>query len=115
MAKKKELKIELITDVKDNGELVTEVYKAPDFIPFSKLVNATKKLESLETATEVEAMIAMFEVLVDLYNNQFTLETLMNGLDARDALKVVETNIGALAGGVKQTQADRANLKAVTK
>ncbi|MDK3656267.1 hypothetical protein O0A22_11675 [Staphylococcus pseudintermedius] len=112
---KKNLKIELVTDVKDNGELETKTYEAPKFIPFSKLIEATKKLEKLEDASESEAISAMFNVLVDLYNNQFTVQELMDGIDAREALDVIETNIGALAGGARQKQADRENLKVVTK
>ncbi|MGI2239323.1 phage tail assembly chaperone G [Staphylococcus cohnii] len=114
MAKQtKQMSIELVTDVKDNGELVTETYKAPNFIPFSKLIKATTALEGLEEKTEMESMEITFQVVCDLYNNQFTVQELMDGLDSRNAVSIIQENIQQLSG---QNEAEQqANLKAVTK
>lgn len=103
MAKQtKQLKIELVTDVKDNGELVTQTFEAPKFIPFSKLIDTTKKLEGLEEKSEMEAMQETFGVIVELYNGQFTVEQLMNGLDAREAVSVIQEQISVLTNGAAQ-------------
>ena len=114
MAKQqKQMSIELVTDVKDNGELVTETYKAPNFIPFSKLIEATTKLDGLDDKSEMDAMKETFSVVCDLYNNQFTVEDLMNGLDSRTAVSVIQENIQHLSGQNEAEQ--KANLKAITK
>ena len=114
MAKQqKQMSIELVTDVKDNGEVETKVYKAPNFIPFSKLIQATTTLEGLEDKSEMEAMQETFKVVCDLYNNQFTVQELMDGLDSRNAVSIIQENIQQLSGTTEAEQ--KANLKAVTK
>ena len=114
MAKQqKQMSIELVTDIKDNGELETKVYKAPAFIPFSSLIQATTKLEGLEDKSEMDAMKETFQVVCDLYNNQFEVQELMDGLDSREAVSIIQGNIQQLAGTSEAEQ--KANLKAVTK
>ncbi|WP_305809139.1 phage tail assembly chaperone G [Staphylococcus epidermidis] len=115
---KKQMKIELVTDVKDNGELVKETFNAPNFIPFSKLIEVTKKLEGLEDKSEMEAMEETFGAVVELYNHQFTVKQLMDGLDSREAVAVIQENIEYLSTGTteKAKQAEnKSNLQAVTK
>lgn len=97
--KLKQMQIELVKDVKDNGELETEVFYSPKFIPFSKLIKATKTLEAVEDKPEMEAMDEMFQVVADLYNNQFTAQELMDGLHAPDAVKVIRENIEFISTG----------------
>lgn len=109
---KKQMKIELVTDVKDNGELVKETFNAPNFIPFSKLIEVTKKLEGLEDKSEMDAMKETFQVVCDLYN-QFTVQELMDGLDSREAVSIIQENIQQLSGTSEAEQ--KANLQAVTK
>lgn len=97
--KTKQMSIELIQDVNENGELVTKEYQTPKFIPFSKLMKATKQLEKLEDKSEMEAMDEMMQVICDLYNNQFTPDQLMNGLHAPDAVRVIRENIEFISTG----------------
>ena len=114
MAKQtKQMSIELVTDIKDNGELETKVYKAPNFIPFSKLIDVTTKLEGLEDKSEMDAMKEAFQAVCDLYNNQMTVQELMDGLDSREAVSIIQENIQQLSGTSEAEQ--KANLKAVTK
>ena len=97
--KTKQMSIELIQEVKDNGELVTQEFKSPTFIPFSKLMKDTKQLEKLEDKSEMEAMDEMMQVICDLYNNQFTPDQLMDGLHAPDAVRVIRENIEFISTG----------------
>lgn len=119
MAKQnKTMSIKLVTDVKDNGELVTKEYYTPNFIPFSKLMKATATLDKLEDKSEMEAMEVTFSIISDLYNNQFTVEELMDGLDSRVAVSVIEKNMEYLTSGVAEEEnkaEQKANLKEVTK
>lgn len=115
MAKQNQtMSIELVTDVKDNGELVTKEYYTPNFIPFSKLMKATATLDTLEDKSEMESMNLTFQVICDLYNNQFDVDELMNGLDSREAVSVVQANIQYLSTGSVEENND-AKLKEVTK
>ena len=52
-------------------------------------------------------------VIPDLYNNQFTVQELMDGLDSRNAVSIIQENIQQLSGTTEAEQ--KANLKAVTK
>lgn len=97
--KNKQMSIELIQDVKEDGELVTKEYKTPKFIPFSKLMKATKKLEKIEEKSEMEAMDEMMEVICDLYDNQFTAQELMDGLHAPDAVNIIKENVEFISTG----------------
>ena len=45
---KEQTTIELVTKVKQNGEVETKTYKMPSFIPFSKLVNATEPFDGID-------------------------------------------------------------------
>lgn len=104
----KQMSIDLITDVKEDGELVTTTYKTKGFIPFSKLMKITKKLEGMDKLSEQEAMEETFKVICeDLYENQFTVEQLMDGLHAPDAAKVIEENISFLSTGELPKKEDK--------
>lgn len=104
----KQMSIDLITDVKEDGELVTTTYKTKGFIPFSKLMKITKKLEGMDKLSEQEAMEETFKVICeDLYENQFTVEQLMDGLHAPDAAKVIEENITFLSTGELPKKEDK--------
>lgn len=115
MAKQTKLNfIELIKDVDENGELKTEVYFTPKFIPFSKLMDLTEKLEAMEEKTETEAMHEMFQVVADLYDNKFTVEELQNGLHAPEAVSTLQEQIAFISEG-KLTEANEARLKELLK
>ena len=104
----KQMSIELITDVKEDGEVVVTTYKTKGFIPFSKLMKITKKLEGMDKLSEQEAMEETFKVICeDLYENQFTFDQLMDGLHAPDAAKVIEENITFLSTGELPKKEDK--------
>lgn len=117
MAKQTKLNfIELIKDVDEKtGELNTKVYFTPKYIPFSKLMALTEKLESMEEKTEVEAMNEMFKVVAeDIYNGQFTVEELQDGLHAPEAVATLQEQIAFISEG-KLTEANEARLKELLK
>lgn len=97
--KTKQMTIELVTEVKENGELVTQEFKTPIFIPFSKLIKITKELQGLEDKSEMEAMEEMAKVICDLYNKQFTPEQLMDGLHSPDAVRIIKENVEFISTG----------------
>lgn len=126
MAKQTKLHfIELITDVKDNGEVETKVYFTPKFIPFSKLMQITDRLQEIEkleeadkeekNQSETETIKEMFKLVAeDIYNNQFTAEELMDGLHAPEAIKTVQEQIGFISEG-KITEDNEKRLKELLK
>lgn len=127
MAKQTKLHfIELITDVKDDGEFETKIYFTPKFIPFSKLMTITDRLEEIEKlekesdsekeqVSEKETIKEMFKLVAeDIYNNQFTPEELMDGLHAPEAIKTVQEQIAFISEG-KVTEANEKRLKQLLK
>lgn len=115
MAKQTKLNfIELIKDVNENGEVETKVYFTPKFIPFSKLLELTETLEAMEEKTEIEAMNEMFNVVADLYNNQFTVKELQDGLHAPEAVATLQEQISFISEG-KITEDNEARLKELLK
>ena len=107
--------IELITEVDKNGEVKDKkVYVTPGFIPFSKLIEASKVLESVEEKSEMEGLQEMLKVVADLYNNQFTTQELLDGLHAPDAITVLQQQIEFISTG-KVTEDNEAKLKEILK
>lgn len=107
--------IELITEVDKNGEVKDKkVYVTPGFIPFSKLIEASTVLESVEEKSEMEGLQEMLKVVCDLYNNQFTPEELMDGLHAPDAIETLQAQIEFISTG-KVSEENQAKLKEILK
>ncbi|WP_210136591.1 hypothetical protein [Staphylococcus sp. GDK8D68P] len=107
--------IELITEVDNNGEVKDKkVYVTPGFIPFSKLIEASKELESTEDKSEMEGLEEMLKVVCSLYNNQFTTQELMDGLDSREAIDILKEQIEYISTG-KVSEANQAKLKELNK
>lgn len=125
MAKQTKLHfIELIKDIKEDGEVETKVYFTPKFIPFSKLIAITDKLQEIEKVdesdkenekSETETIKEMFKLVAeDIYNNQFTSEELMDGLHAPEAIKTVQEQIAFISEG-KVTEDNEKRLKQLLK
>ncbi|WP_434795913.1 phage tail assembly chaperone G [Staphylococcus equorum] len=136
MAKQTKLHfIELIKDIKEDGEVETKVYFTPKFIPFSKLIEITDKLQEIEKVeesdkeneesetetiketekSETETIKEMFKLVAeDIYNNQFTAEELMDGLHAPEAIKTVQEQIAFISEG-KVTEDNEKRLKQLLK
>ncbi|WP_436952435.1 phage tail assembly chaperone G [Staphylococcus shinii] len=115
---KEQMTIELVTKVKQNGEVETKTYKMPSFIPFSKLVNATESFDGIDNKSEFETMKIMGDLISELYNKQFTPEQFMDGVDIREIGEVVEKQMTFLTSAFADEadkQEQKENLKEVTK
>ncbi|WP_337227982.1 phage tail assembly chaperone G [Staphylococcus succinus] len=91
--------IELIKGENENGELETEIFVTRKFIPFPELMELTKRLEALKDKSEMEAMQEMFKIVADLYKGKFTVEELMNGLHAPEAVETLQEQIQFVSEG----------------
>ena len=80
MANLKRNMIELIKEVKE-GEIITEKYLTPVFIPFSIVYEALDMVAEIDKSkTEKDLLDKMMDfVATRIYNNQFTKETLLKG------------------------------------
>lgn len=88
--------ITLVKEVKDNEELVTETYPYP-FFPKGGLVKRAIDLGAEFEETENVVHSSLFDKLttfvIELYQNKFTEEELLDGLSAD---KVIEVFISIL-------------------
>lgn len=103
MATLKRNMIELVKEVKE-GEIVTEKYLTPVFIPLGVLYEAVDLTQEMEKGEEVESERVLIEKLIDfvankIYKDQFTKEELTNGIHAPDAIKVLQEQIVFIAQG----------------
>ncbi|MED1603652.1 phage tail assembly chaperone G [Alkalihalophilus marmarensis] len=105
MANLKRNMIELVKDVKE-GEIVTEKYLTPVFIPLTVTYEAVdllayiKELEKNgEEVDEKEVIFKMMDFVVKLYKGAFTKEELENGLHAPDAIPTLQDQIIFIAQG----------------
>ncbi|PKR79184.1 hypothetical protein CEY16_05405 [Halalkalibacillus sediminis] len=105
MADLKRNMIELVKDVKQ-GELVTEKYLTPLFIPMKKVYEAVDTLEKINSSagtakSERELIDNLLIFVVDLYDQQFTKEELFNGLHGPDATRKLQEQIIFAARGIQ--------------
>ena len=104
MANLKRNMIELVTDVKD-GEIVTEKYLTPPFLPFGAVYEAAslrKKMVEFEGDVEDEKKLydEIFAFIADtVYGKQFSRKELEAGLHAPDAGEVITSQILFVAQG----------------
>lgn len=106
--------IKLIKEIDKDGNPKYQTYVTPGFIPFSLLYDSTDIMEGLEDKSEKEAMDAMLDLVVRIYNNQFTREDLINGLNAPDAVEEIQSQIAFLSEG-KLAEERKAELKEILK
>ncbi|MGM8215178.1 phage tail assembly chaperone G [Bacillaceae bacterium W0354] len=96
--------IELVKEVKA-GEIVTEKYLTPAFIPMSVVYEAIDMMSELGQVTvknEKDMIDRMLSFIADkAYGGQFTKEELFNGLHAPDAVRVLEEQILFIARGTQ--------------
>lgn len=75
--------IELVKEVKE-GEVITETYVTPVFIPFSEVYEATDVMEDVmkneKKKSEKEVIDLMIDFVVRIYGNQFSKEDVVKGL-----------------------------------
>ncbi|WP_260399899.1 phage tail assembly chaperone G [Peribacillus simplex] len=94
MANLKRNMIKLVKEVKE-GEVITETYLTPVFIPFSVVYEAVDIQEDIDknTLTEKELFDKMIDIVANkIYNKQFTIQDLLNGLHAPDAIQPSRTS-----------------------
>jgi len=115
MANLKRNMIELVKDVKE-GEVVTEKYWTPVFIPMSVVYEAMDLSETAESGKVKER--DLFDQFMDfiatkVYKDQFTKQELMDGLHAPDAIQTLQDQILFVAQGQQtdETQAFLNNKK----
>lgn len=101
MANLKRNMIELVKDVKE-GEIVTEKYLTPVFLPMSVVYEALDLSDELASGQAKER--DMIDKLLDfvankVYKGQFTKEELVNGLHAPDAIQSLQEQILFIAQG----------------
>lgn len=110
--------IELIKEVDNNGNIKkTEVYLTPAFIPFSKFTEKIKKVEELDNdtkRTEFEKLPEYFEVISELYNNQFTPQDMLDGMHTPEAMTEFKNQLQFFSDGVVQ-ESNKAKLKELLK
>lgn len=106
-----------LKEVNDKGvEALYKTYVSGTAIPFRKVMDAVlieKKAESDEVS-EAEGILEMFQVVCDLYENQFTTDDLMDGLHAPDAMDEIREQIRFFASGEMADQRKK-ELKALLK
>ena len=106
MANLKRNMIELVKEVKE-GEIVTQKYLTPVFIPMSVVYEAIDMTEEIEKSegdkkagSEKELLEKLMNFVAEkVYNKQFTKEELFNGLHAPDAIQTLQEQIIFVAQG----------------
>lgn len=88
--------IVLVKEVKE-GEILTETYYTPAFIPLSvvyQAIDLSKEMGKVTLDNEVEIINKMVDfVAKEIYKDQFTKEDLINGLHAPDAIQTLREQI----------------------
>jgi len=104
MAKLKRHMIELVKEVKA-GEIVTEKYLTPVFIPLKVVYEAIDLMAKIDKATianEKELIDEMLDFVANkIYSGQFTKDELFNGLHAPNAVRVLQDQIFFVARGTQ--------------
>jgi len=97
--------IELVKEVKE-GEIVTEKYLTPVFLPMSVVYEAIDmtqeidKSDSKKSISEKELIDKLLDFVANkVYNKQFTKDELFNGLHAPDAIQTLQEQIIFVAQG----------------
>lgn len=99
MKKTKRNFIKLVDEIKDNGEVVYKTYITPSFIPMRKILDATEILSGNDDYNDAQLFDVMLDFIVDIYQNQFTKEDLLEKLHAPDAINEIESQISFVAEG----------------
>lgn len=105
MAKRNFIKLVQV-DKKGNLETDTEgnpkydTFLTPTQIPFRKIYDAADLMDTQEEAKSTkENMDEMLDMVVDIYNKQFTKDDLLDRLHAPDAVEELQGQIEFIAQG----------------
>ncbi|WP_432352659.1 phage tail assembly chaperone G [Sporosarcina sp. A2] len=104
MANLKRNTITLVKEVKE-GEVITETYLTPAFVPLSIVYEANDVSEYVfkeeDKKSERERFEKMIEFTVSLYGNQFNKEDLTKGLHGPEAIEVLTDQLMFAANGIQ--------------
>lgn len=102
MANLKRNMIELVKSVKE-GEVITEKYLTPVFIPLSvvyQAIDLTAEMQNGKDANEKDMIDKLIDFVAnEIYKGQFTKDELINGLHAPNAVTVLQEQIMFIASG----------------
>lgn len=112
MANLKRNTITLVKDVKE-GEVITETYITPTFVPLRIAYEATDVSEyiSSEKLNDRERYTKMIEFVTALYKEQFTIQELTDGLHGPEAIDTLREQLLFAANGIQ----DEASKKFLAK
>lgn len=105
MANLKRNMIELVKEVKE-GEIVTEKYLTPVFLPLSVVyegVDLADQLKSKDSEKEKIGRLADF-IANEVYGKQFTREDLLNGLHGPQAIEILQRQLMFATNGVQDDE-----------
>lgn len=110
MANLKRNMIELVKEVKE-GEIITEKFLTPVFIPMSVIYEAMDLMEKIDDPENEMSEKQTVDTLLDfvankVYKDQFSKDDLVNGLHAPDAINVLQEQVLFIAQG-QQTDATK--------
>ncbi|AYW46783.1 phage tail assembly chaperone G [Tetragenococcus koreensis] len=87
-----------VTDTEGNAKYDTFI--TPTQIPFRKIYDAADLMDTQEEAKSTkENMDEMLDMVVDIYNKQFTKDDLLDRLHAPDAVEELQGQIEFIAQG----------------
>lgn len=100
MANLKRNTITLVKEVKE-GEVITETYVTPAFIPLSVVYEATDVSDYLENSkgSERENIQKLIEFTTILYKEQFSVKELTDGLHGPEAIDTLRDQLMFAANG----------------
>ncbi|MDG0860327.1 phage tail assembly chaperone G [Staphylococcus equorum] len=107
--------IKLIKEMKDDKP-VFNTYLTPSFISFRKMYEAADVQDEVQDAdqeNERKAMDEMLDMVVSIYDNQFTRDQLIDGLHSPDAIRTLNEQIDWVAQGRMNEDAKKELAKMV--
>lgn len=106
MAKRNFIKLAQLDDngevkLDTNGNPKVETFITPTHISFRKIYDASDLMDGGqdENKSSKEAMDEMLDMVVDIYDKQFTKDDLLDRLHAPDAVEELQQQIGFIAEG----------------
>ena len=113
MANLKRNMIELVKNVEEvlkGGEVETERFWTPPFIPFAQVREALQLASEIEQAekdgvSQVTVMVdRLTDFIVKVYGNQFTKDDVYERLHGPGAMQTLQENIFFIANGVQSSE-----------
>lgn len=90
--------IQLVKEVKQDGTPELETFFTPGFIPFRKVYEAVDLMAG-GSDSESKQMLESMKFIVEVYDNQFTVDDLFDKLHAPNAMEEIQKQIEFVAQG----------------